>query len=288
MACDFQREYRDLYLPKTKPALIDVPAMTFVAVAGAGNPNEENGAYADALGLLYGFSFAVKMAKMGDWQPEGYFDYTVPPLEGLWWGGGFDGVRIADKDALNWMSMIRQPDFVTPEVFAWAAEQVAAKKPGLDVSRARLVRFAEGPCAQVMHVGPYDGEPATIEAMEAFIAASGHMDDIADPADGDALLAALDADGAVPAVRLHHEIYLGDPRRPPSNNLHRGPTRRRKPKGLVRRAGATPRPPRALPRTAPSSAPSARNMASSGAWPTSSPPTNPPTPWAHRRACSDQ
>ena len=159
MAFDFKKEYRDLYLPKTKPALIDVPAMTFVAVAGAGNPNEENGAYADALGLLYGFSFAVKMAKMGDWQPEGYFDYTVPPLEGLWWGGGFDGVRIADKDALNWMSMIRQPDFVTPEVFAWAAEQVAAKKPGLDVSRARLVRFAEGPCAQVMHVGPYDGPP---------------------------------------------------------------------------------------------------------------------------------
>lgn len=219
MAFDFKKEYRDLYLPKTKPALIDVPAMTFVAVAGAGNPNEENGAYADALGLLYGFSFAVKMAKMGDWQPEGYFDYTVPPLEGLWWGGGFDGVRIADKDALNWMSMIRQPDFVTPEVFAWAAEQVAAKKPGLDVSRARLVRFAEGPCAQVMHVGPYDDEPATIEAMGAFIAASGHMDDIADPADGDALLAALDADGAVPAVRLHHEIYLGDPRRTKPENL---------------------------------------------------------------------
>lgn len=219
MAFDFKKEYRDLYLPKTKPALIDVPAMTFVAVAGSGNPNEENGAYADALGLLYGFSFTVKMAKMGDWQPEGYFDYTVPPLEGLWWGGGFDGVRIADKDVLNWVSMIRQPDFVTPEVFAWAAEQVAAKKPGLDVSRARLVRFAEGPCAQVMHVGPYDDEPATIEAMEAFIAASGHMDDIADPADGDALLAALDADGAVPAVRLHHEIYLGDPRRTKPENL---------------------------------------------------------------------
>ncbi len=104
-------------------------------------------------------------------------------------------------------------------MFAWAAEQVAAKKPGLDVSRARLVRFAEGPCAQVMHVGPYDDEPATIEAMEAFIAASGHMDDIADPADGDALLAALDADGAVPAVRLHHEIYLGDPRRTKPENL---------------------------------------------------------------------
>ena len=115
--------------------------------------------------------------------------------------------------------MIRQPDFVTPEVFAWAAEQVEAKKPELNVSHARLVRFTEGPCAQVMHVGPYDDEPATIEAMEAFIAASGHVDDIADPASGEALLDALDADGTVPAVRLHHEIYLGDPRRTKPENL---------------------------------------------------------------------
>ena len=93
-AFDFKKEYKDLYLPKTKPMLIDVPAMSFIAVAGSGNPNEENGDYAEALGLLYAFSFTVKMAKMGDWQPEGYFDYVVPPLEGLWWGGGFDGGRI--------------------------------------------------------------------------------------------------------------------------------------------------------------------------------------------------
>ena len=97
-AFDFKKEYKDLYLPKTKPMLIDVPAMSFIAVAGSGNPNEENGDYAEALGLLYAFSFTVKMAKMGDWQPEGYFDYVVPPLEGLWWGGGFDGGRIEDKD----------------------------------------------------------------------------------------------------------------------------------------------------------------------------------------------
>ena len=111
-AFDFKKEYKDLYLPKTKPMLIDVPAMTFIAVAGSGNPNEDNGDYAEALGLLYAFSFTVKMAKMGDWQPDGYFDYVVPPLEGLWWGGGFDGGRIEDKDALNWVSMICQPDFV--------------------------------------------------------------------------------------------------------------------------------------------------------------------------------
>lgn len=168
MAFDFKKEYKDLYLPKTKPELIDVPPMSFIAVAGTGNPNEENGSYAGAMGLLYAFSYTIKMSKMGAWQPDGYFDYTVPPLEGLWWTSdeAFDGQRILEKDALSWISLIRQPDFVTPEVFAWTAEQVAAKKPELDLRRARLVRFAEGPCAQIMHKGPYDDEPATIAQME--------------------------------------------------------------------------------------------------------------------------
>lgn len=221
MAFDFKKEYKDLYLPKTKPELIDVPPMSFIAVAGTGNPNEENGSYAGAMGLLYAFSYTVKMSKMGAWQPDGYFDYTVPPLEGLWWTSdeAFDGQRILDKDALSWISLIRQPDLVTPEVFAWAAEQVAAKKPELDLRRARLVRFAEGPCAQIMHKGPYDDEPATIAQMEEFVAASRMVDDIANPASSEAMLDALDAHGGVPAVRLHHEIYLGDPRRTKPENL---------------------------------------------------------------------
>lgn len=221
MAFDFKKEYKDLYLPKTKPELIDVPPMSFIAVAGTGNPNEENGSYAGAMGLLYAFSYTIKMSKMGAWQPDGYFDYTVPPLEGLWWTSdeAFDGQRILDKDALSWISLIRQPDFVTPEVFAWDAEQVAAKKPELDLRRARLVRFAEGPCAQIMHKGPYDDEPATIAQMEEFVAASRMVDDIANPASSEAMLDALDAHGGVPAVRLHHEIYLGDPRRTKPENL---------------------------------------------------------------------
>lgn len=221
MAFDFKKEYKDLYLPKTKPELIDVPPMSFIAVAGTGNPNEENGSYAGAMGLLYAFSYTVKMSKMGAWQPDGYFDYTVPPLEGLWWTSdeAFDGQRILDKDALSWISLIRQPDFVTPEVFAWAAERVAAKKPELDLRRARLVRFAEGPCAQIMHKGPYDDEPATIAQMEEFVAASRMVDDIGNPASSEAMLDALDAHGGVPAVRLHHEIYLGDPRRTKPENL---------------------------------------------------------------------
>lgn len=237
MAYDFKREYRDLYAPKAKPMLIDVPAMTFVAVAGTGDPNVGGGAYQAALSLLYAFSYTVKMLKMGSWQPEGYFDYVVPPLEGLWWAGAgtFDGLRIAEKAALSWVSLIRQPDFVTSEVFERVCDMVAQKKPELGPALAagelRLVRFAEGPCAQVMHKGPYDEEPKTIACLSAFIAEKDLVPDIAEGGespeghtataafDGEALLAALDADGVVPAVRLHHEIYLGDPRRTKPENL---------------------------------------------------------------------
>lgn len=133
MAFDFKKEYRDLYQAKTKPMRVEVPAMTFAAVAGTGDPNEEGGAYARALALLYGFSYTVKMAKMGAWQPDGYFDYVVPPLEGLWWGGAgaFDGTVIADKSALSWVSLIRQPDFVTPDVFIKVCELLVQKSPSL-------------------------------------------------------------------------------------------------------------------------------------------------------------
>ena len=149
MAFDFKREFRELYQPKIKPSLVEVPAMTFATVAGTGDPNEEGGAYARALELLYAFSYTVKMSKMGDWQPEGYFDYVVPPLEGLWWGGAgaFDGAAIGDKSALSWVSLIRQPDFVTWDAFSQLCEMAIAKKPELADAVAsgalRLVRFAE-------------------------------------------------------------------------------------------------------------------------------------------------
>lgn len=249
MAYDFKREFRDLYQPKARPSLVDVPAMTFAAIAGTGDPNEEGGAYGHALELLYAFSYAVKMSKKGSWQPEGYFDYVVPPLEGLWWGGegAFDGASIGDKGALSWVSLIRQPDFVTLDAFSRVCEMVAAKRSALAGALAsgdlRLVRFAEGPCAQVMHVGPYDDEPTTIAALSAFIAEKGLVTDIAEGGespeghastsafDPEALLDALCADGAVPSVRLHHEIYLGDPRRTRPEKLRtviRHPVRERR------------------------------------------------------------
>lgn len=254
MPFDFKKECKDLYMPKANPVFVEVPPMTFLAVAGTGDPNEPGGAYAQAIELLYGLSYTVKMSKMGAWQPEGYFDYVVPPLEGLWWAGAgaFDGTSIVDKRALSWVSLIRQPDFVTPDVFVWACAKLAEKKPALAEAceavsggRAegapRLVRFAEGPCIQIMHRGPYDDEPETIAKLTAYTQDEKLICDIAEGGespeghattgafDAAAVLAALDANGAVPSVRLHHEIYLGDPRRTKPENLKtviRHPVRR--------------------------------------------------------------
>ena len=169
--------------------------MVFFAVDGRGDPNTAPD-YREAMELLYGLSFTVKMSKMGGEEPAGYFEYVVPPLEGLWWTEepGFDGRGDVDKSRFIWTSMIRQPDFVTEEVFAWARERLAKKKPELDVSKARFLRWEEGLCAHVLHVGPYDTEPETIKGLDAFLTEQGYETDFS-------------------GVRRHHEIYLGDPRR---------------------------------------------------------------------------
>lgn len=193
---DFKKEFKDLYLPKTKPMIIDVPEMNFIMVDGKGNPNTMDGEYQKAMELLYGLSYTIKMSKMNGNQPKGYFEYVVPPLEGLWWlhDENFDGLHITDKDQLHWTSMIRQPEFVTGEVFHWAKKELKKKKPELDMSRARFEIFTEGKCAQVLHIGSYDSEPDTIQMLEGFITASGYVNDLSN-------------------TRKHHEIYLSDPRK---------------------------------------------------------------------------
>ena len=147
-AFDFKKEYKDLYLPKAHPGVVDVPEMIFIMVDGKGDPNTCE-AYKNALELLYGLSYSIKMSKMSGAQPKGYYEYVVPPLEGLWWGesGYFDGTTITDKNKLCWTSMIRQPEFVTREAFEEAKRVLSKKKPGLDLSLARFVSFAEGLCA---------------------------------------------------------------------------------------------------------------------------------------------
>lgn len=206
---DYKKEYRDLYLPKTKPSIVDVPAMGFIMVAGTGDPNEEEGEYQRAVGILYALTFTIKMSKLSGNQPDGYFEYVVPPLEGLWWNEGepFDGIVVKDKSAFSWISMIRQPEFVTPETFDWAVAEASRKKPGLDFSLARFETFKEGLCAQVMHKGPYDDEPATIALLDRFIEEQGYETDISA------------AQEAFPVARRHHEIYLGDPRKSKPENM---------------------------------------------------------------------
>ncbi len=192
---DYKKEYKDLYNPKTKPSLTDVPEMLFLTVSGSGNPNT-CAEYQEALEILYGLSFGIKMSKMNGSQPEGYFEYVVPPLEGLWSVDGisFDGLNITDKDKFRWISMIRQPEFVTEDVLERAKTVLAKKKPRLDLTKAKLMKFTEGLCVQIMHVGPYDSEPASILAMKQFAADNGYAEDFSD-------------------TRLHHEIYLSDPRK---------------------------------------------------------------------------
>ena len=197
MPIDYKKTEKDLYQPKTTPSIIDVPEMVFIAVDGMGDPNTSE-AYKTAVEVLYGLSYSIKMSKMGGIAPIGYFECVVPPLEGLWYvDNGFfrdGGAAIADKEKFIWTSMIRQPDFVTSDVFEYARTILAKKKPELDTSKARLMKFTEGLCVQVMHLGSYDSEPATIAAMDKYAIDNGYVIDIGDTC-------------------RHHEIYLNDPRK---------------------------------------------------------------------------
>ena len=193
MAFDYKKEYKEFYLPKDKPELVDVPSMNFLAVRGSGNPNEEGGEYKEAMGLLYGIAFTIKMSYKGSHKIEGYFDYVVPPLEGFWWQDGISGVDYAHKETYQWISLIRLPDFVTKSDFDWAVKEAERKKK-TDFSKVEFLTYDEGLCVQCMHIGSYDDEPATVELMHAFMEEQGYVLDITDQ-------------------RLHHEIYLSDARK---------------------------------------------------------------------------
>ena len=202
---DYKKVYKDLYCPKEEPMLVDVPNMKFIMVYGKGNPNEENGEYKEALQLLYGLSFTIKMSKMGKEKIKGYFEYVVPPLEGFWWQEGSKKIKYIDKENFQWISMIRQPEFVTEEVFESACNQLYQKK-GIDISKAKWKELEEGLCVQMMHVGSYDYETETIRKIDEYIKNNHLRNDIG---------ATLEDD----FIRRHHEIYLSDPRRVKESNL---------------------------------------------------------------------
>ena len=193
MAFDYKKEYKAFYLPKNKPEIIEIPPMNFIAVRGEGDPNVVDGAYKQAIGLLYGIAFTIKMSKKGDHQIDGYFDYVVPPLEGLWRQEGTDGIDYSRKADFRWISMIRLPDFVTQADFAWAVQEASRKKQ-TDFSSVEFLTYDEGLCVQCMHIGSYDDEPATIAQMEEYAKQAGYVIDLSE-------------------TRQHHEIYLSDVRR---------------------------------------------------------------------------
>ena len=194
MSFDFKKEYRKFYLPKAKPEIVTVPRANYIAVRGQGDPNEEGGAYQRAIGVLYAVAYTLKMSKRAGHEIDSFFDYVVPPLEGFWWqdspSGDIDYVR---KDDFNFISCIRLPDFVTQDDFDWAVAEATAKKK-LDFSAVELLKVDEGLCVQCMHTGPYDSEPATVDAMHEYATEQGYVPDFSD-------------------TRLHHEIYLSDPRK---------------------------------------------------------------------------
>ncbi len=193
MAFDYKKEYKEFYLPRSKPEIVEVPPMNYIAVRGQGDPNEENGTYQQAIGILYAIAYTIKMSYKGDHQIEGFFEYVVPPLEGFWWQEDVDGIDYADKASFHWIAVIRLPDFVTKADFDWAIEEAARKKK-LDCSAAEMLTVYEGLCVQMMHLGSFDDEPASVALMDAYISEHGYVNDLT-------------------TDRLHHEIYLSDARK---------------------------------------------------------------------------
>lgn len=193
MAFDFKKEYKEFYMPKKQPEIVEVPKANYIAVRGTGDPNEEGGAYKQAIGVLYAVAYTLKMSYKTDYKIAGFFEYVVPPLEGFWWHEGVDGINYADKAALKWISVIRLPDFITREDFDWAVE-TASKKKKLDCSSAEFLTIEEGLCVQIMHIGSFDSEPESTALMDKYLAENGYANDLSES-------------------RLHHEIYLSDVRK---------------------------------------------------------------------------
>lgn len=193
MAFDFKKAYKALYMPQNVPELITVPPANYIAVRGHGDPNEEGGAYKQAIEILYSVAYTLKMSYKTEHQIEGFFEYVVPPLEGFWWQEGADSADYTNKSTFNWISVLRLPAFVTEADVHWAVE-TASKKKKLDCSPVEFMTIDEGLCVQMMHLGSYDDEPASVAKMDAFLSENGLVNDFS-------------------SERLHHEIYLSDARR---------------------------------------------------------------------------
>ena len=196
MAYDFKKDSKEFYRPKNKPEIVNVPKANYIAVRGSGDPNEEGGAYQQAISILYAVAYTLKMSYKTDYKIEGFYEYVVPPLEGFWWQENVSGVDYSDKSAFCWISVIRVTDFITEKDFEWAVKTATNKKK-IDCSSAKFITIEEGLCVQIMHIGPFDEEPKSVAIMDEFLDANGYVNDMN-------------------AERLHHEIYLSDARKVPA------------------------------------------------------------------------
>jgi hypothetical protein len=189
---DFKKELKHLYNPSKKEIVtVDVPEMNFLMIDGKGDPNTAQ-EYRDSMEALYNVAYTLKFMLKG----EGVIDYTVMPLEGLWWVPDMEFFDAKDKDSWFWTSMIMKPEQVTKEAFGRAVKQIEEKKELPYLSKIRLESYQEGLSAQIMYIGPFADEGPTIERIHAYIEDSGHK-----------------------RKGKHHEIYLSDPRRTKPENF---------------------------------------------------------------------
>lgn len=187
---DIKKTRKDLYRPSAKtPGIVEVPPMNFLMIDGKGDPNHSE-RFQQAIEALYGLAYTLKFWYKQREKPPGYHEYVVPPMEGLWWMGDNTGFDPEAKDEWEWTIMIMQPGFFTEAVVAEAKAELSAKKNPAALGDVYFERFEEGKAAQIMHIGPFSEEPATIERLHAFIEETGHI-----------------------FRGKHHEIYLSDPRR---------------------------------------------------------------------------
>ena len=193
MAFDLKKEFKEYYQPKNKPEIVNIPSINYLAVRGSGDTNDETGDYKKALESLYAVAYTLRMSYKTDYKINGFYEYIVPPLEGFWWQDGTDGVNYADKTSFNWISVIRLPDFISGKDIEWAV-RTATKKKKTDCSQVKFLTVNEGLCVQIMHIGPYDNEPVTVKLMDDYLAQNGYENDLN-------------------SERMHHEIYLSDPRK---------------------------------------------------------------------------
>lgn len=187
---DYKKQYKDLYLPPKKPMLARIPTMKFFMLDGEGDPNEA--AFSEATQALYSLAYTLKMLPKNGIVPDGYYDYTVFPLEGVWDAKNKPlNHYIIDKSKLIYSLMIRQPDFVTDGLAEEVIRLTMKKKPNALLERVRFGSVDDGLCVQMMHLGSYDDEPESFAAIEQFCA------------DNDCRRTS----------GQHREIYLSDPRR---------------------------------------------------------------------------